>query len=58
VGAQVKSGPSWFEPEATDDDGNVTGWWFDEDQAHWDAWLTHSIPHVIVLQDLDTKISY
>ena len=58
VGAQVKSGSSYFASPAFDESGELEGWWFSEDQDHWDAWLDHSIPHIVVLQDLDTKVSY
>jgi Domain of unknown function (DUF4365)/HEAT repeats len=59
VGAQVKSGPSYFEAPAYDDEsGHRVGWWFATDQDHFDAWLDHSIPHLIVLQDVETKVSY
>jgi hypothetical protein len=59
VGAQVKSGPSYFEAPAYDDEsGHRVGWWFANDQDHFDAWLDHSIPHLIVLQEVETKVSY
>jgi hypothetical protein len=59
VGAQVKSGPSYFKAPAYDDESeHQVGWWFADDQDHFDAWLDHSIPHLIVLQDLQTKVSY
>jgi hypothetical protein len=58
LGVQVKSGPSYFDSPIYLDSGELRGWWFDADQDHWDAWLNHSIPHLIVLQDLDTKVSY
>ncbi len=58
VGAQVKSGPSWFRSVERNKDGDVVGWWFPADQEHWDAWLSHMIPHLIVLQDLESRISY
>jgi hypothetical protein len=59
VGAQVKSGPSYFEAPVYDDEsGHRVGWWFANDQDHFDAWLDHSIPHLIVLQDVETKVSY
>jgi hypothetical protein len=59
VGAQVKSGPSYFEAPAYDEEsGHRVGWWFANDQDHFDAWLDHSIPHIIVLQDVETKVSY
>lgn len=61
VGAQVKSGPSWFrkKKQKRDQSGVVLGWWFtDKDREHVDAWLAHSLPHVIVLHNLDTQVSY
>lgn len=59
VGAQVKSGSSWFREPARDDAGEVIGWWFrDDDREHVDYWLTHTLPHLIVLHDLDTGTSY
>lgn len=50
VGAQVKSGPSWFNEPVTDESGAVTGWWFRSDAAHIDAWLAHRNPHLVVLK--------
>jgi hypothetical protein len=58
VGAQVKSGSSYFRSPAYDESGTLIGWWFPSDQDHFDAWLSHSIPHVIVLQSLETRVSY
>ena len=58
VGVQVKSGPTQFRYAEHDTDGEPTGWWFREDQEHWDAWLGHTIPHLIVLQDIDSRTSY
>lgn len=58
VGAQVKSGPSFFESKARDDSGAEIGWWFSSDQGHFDAWLDHTVPHLIILQDLDSNQSY
>lgn len=59
VGAQVKSGRSWFSKEHHNESGAVDGWWFrDADGEHMDAWLTHGLPHLVVLHDLDTQISY
>ncbi|MEW2477512.1 DUF4365 domain-containing protein [Micromonospora gifhornensis] len=59
VGAQVKAGPTFFREEARDEDGNVTGWWFRESKRdHFDAWLSHQLPHIIVLRNLDTRTSY
>jgi hypothetical protein len=59
VGAQVKSGPTAFEEPKRDAAGEIEGWWFrDSDRRHIDAWLRHSVPHLIVLHDLDTRTSY
>jgi hypothetical protein len=59
VGAQVKAGPTFFEEEARGDDGNVTGWWFRESRRdHFDAWLTHQLPHLIVLHNIEARTSY
>lgn len=59
VGAQVKSGPSWFKKKHHDESGAVDGWWFrDDDGEHMDAWLTHGLPHLVVLHDLETQTSY
>ena len=59
VGAQVKAGPTFFKEEVRDQDGNVTGWWFRESRTeHFDAWLNHQLPHIIVLHDLYTRVSY
>lgn len=58
IGVQVKAGPSYFH-EAASADGEPCGWWFrDSDRRHVDYWLSHSIPHLIVLHDLDSRISY
>ena len=58
VGAQVKAGPSYFgEPSVID--GMVEGWWYYEpDVDHFDDWVTHGLPHLLVLHDLDTRVSY
>jgi hypothetical protein len=59
VGVQVKTGDSYFEQVARDAAGSVRGWWFrDDDHSHIDAWLAHGLPHLIVLHDLNTRISY
>ena len=58
VGAQVKTGPSWFDPPEKVD-GEIVGWWFYEgDKRHFDDWAAHSIPHLIVLHDLSSSVSY
>jgi hypothetical protein len=58
VGVQVKSGDSYFDRPASQA-GQVIGWWFrDDDRSHVDAWLAHGLPHLIVLHDLGTRVSY
>jgi transposase len=59
VGVQVKGGPSWFESSEFDDAGKLVGWWYYERGVeHFDDWVTHSLPHMVVLHDLDARISY
>ncbi|WP_162245407.1 MULTISPECIES: DUF4365 domain-containing protein [unclassified Rhodococcus (in: high G+C Gram-positive bacteria)] len=55
LGVQVKSGITQFYSTARNDDGAVDGWWFREsDGDHFDYWLNHQVPHIIVLHDPDT----
>jgi hypothetical protein len=66
VGVQVKTGEitgarrsRYFREEVRDPDGAVSGWWFrDDDRSHIDAWLSHGLPHLIVLHDLTSRTSY
>lgn len=59
VGAQVKSGASYFGRAVRGSDGTVSGWWYYEsDIGHFDDWVTHGLPHLLVLHDLDTSTSY
>lgn len=59
VGAQVKGGHSWFQQPAIDDDGNTRGWWFYEPSVdHFDDWVTHGLPHLVVLHDFVRRESY
>lgn len=58
VGVQVKGGPSYF-TERCHDNGTLTGWWYTEPDAdHFDDWVQHGLPHILVLQDIDTRVSY
>ncbi|HEX2240380.1 MAG TPA: DUF4365 domain-containing protein, partial [Actinomycetota bacterium] len=58
VTAQVKSGPSFFDRPAREN-GQVTGWWFGEsDDGHLKRWLTQPFPHLVVIHDVETRISY
>lgn len=59
IGAQVKTGDSYFSEAGRDDSGEITGWWFrDDDREHIDSWLAHSLPHLIVLHDEEAGKSY
>ncbi|HUZ55166.1 MAG TPA: DUF4365 domain-containing protein [Streptosporangiaceae bacterium] len=66
VGVQVKTGETTgaegtrtFREAVRDPGGDVTGWWFrDDDRSHVDAWLSHGLPHLIVLHDLTSRTSY
>ncbi|MCP4308719.1 MAG: DUF4365 domain-containing protein [bacterium] len=59
VGVQVKAGESWFSATKRDDHGRIIGWWYYEpDAEHFDDWVTHGLPHLIVLHDLDANTSY
>lgn len=59
VGVQVKAGASWFSQAERDDCDRTTGWWYYEpDAEHFDDWVTHGLPHLIVLHDLDSNVSY
>ena len=59
VGAQVKAGPTAFSEPKQGDDGDIEGWWYrDSDGKHIEAWLEHSLPHLIVLRNMDERVSY
>ena len=62
VGIQVKTGEEsgrYFREHVQDRNGRVCGWWFrDTDRRHIDAWLSHALPHLIVLHDLSSRMSY
>lgn len=59
VGAQVKAGSSWFSEEERGESGQLEGWWYYEPETdHFDAWVTHGLPHLLVLHDLDANVSY
>jgi len=58
VGVQVKTGSTYFRHPRRRNKV-VTGWWFrDDDRSHVDAWLSHALPHLIVLHDLANDVSY
>ncbi len=59
VGVQVKAGASWFEDEVRDEQGRLSGWWYYEpDKSHFEDWVTHGLPHLLVFHDLDQNVSY
>ena len=58
MGAQVKTGPSYFKSPQKDAEGTITGWWFaEDDREHFDYWLHHALPHVVILRDQDRNLS-
>jgi Domain of unknown function (DUF4365) len=58
IGAQAKGGASWFKKPANEG-GKLLGWWFSEPNAsHFDDWILHQLPHLVVLHDLETNTSY
>jgi hypothetical protein len=58
IGAQVKTGSSYFN-ESLYEASELKGWWFrDDDRAHVDAWASHGLPHLLILHDLDANKSY
>ncbi|MGX7829652.1 DUF4365 domain-containing protein [Actinokineospora sp. 24-640] len=58
LGAQARpASHSFSRPKR--DAGEVVGWWFtDEDDEHSEYWLTHSLPHLLVMHDEHTERSY
>ncbi|MHA7245140.1 DUF4365 domain-containing protein [Paeniglutamicibacter antarcticus] len=60
VGAQVKTGASYFKSAKTDEgSGEVVGWWYtEEDDSHFDYWSEHTTPHILVLRDTKSKTSH
>lgn len=65
VGAQVKtsetrSATSKYFKEPKREHGKVVGWWYRESlpEDHFDYWIKHSIPHIVVLHDLKSGRSY
>lgn len=58
VGAQVKGGPSYFgRPQG--DEVSLKGWWYAEStKDHFDYWTGHALPHLLILHDDTTDVSY
>ena len=58
IGVQVKGGPSWFAEHVSDDNDEITGWWHRNDSEHFDYWIKHQLPHLVVLYDIDGRVGY
>ena len=66
VGAQVKTSETksattkYFKEPKRDVRGKIIGWWYRESlrDDHFDYWIKHSIPHILVLHDLKSGKSY
>lgn len=59
VGTQVKAGPHYFKDEKRAKRGPVPGWWYYESDArHFDDWVVHSLPHLLVLHNPEDGKSY
>lgn len=58
LGVQVRSGTSHFGSPVRDDSGETIGWWCSDSRDHFDYWSTHALPHLIVLRDLEKRVSY
>ncbi|MFJ9988047.1 DUF4365 domain-containing protein [Streptomyces globisporus] len=59
MAAQVKSGTSYFNAPTSDDQGACTGWWYAESDArHFEDWVQHAMPHLLVMHDDATRTSY
>ena len=57
LGVQVKTGPAYF--RRRDEVNGEAGWWYRESEPdHFDDWLDHTTPHVLVLHNLETHVSY
>ena len=59
VGAQVKAGDSYFKKPAFDESKKIVGWWYYEaDTNHFDAWVKHGLPHLLILHNIEKSVSY
>ena len=57
VGVQVKAGESYFRRRSSENE--PAGWWYYEPNTdHFDDWVTHCLPHLLVLHDVETRTSY
>ncbi len=58
LGAQVKTGSSYFSEPKHNADGELVGWWYRDKTKHADYWCDHSVPHILILHDVATRNSY
>ncbi|RZO83766.1 MAG: DUF4365 domain-containing protein [Oceanococcus sp.] len=48
-----------FKNPVRNDSGCATGWWcYEAGDDHFDDWVMHGLPHILVLHDLVKSISY
>lgn len=52
IAAQIKAGPSYLSR------GNETEFWYYVSDRHRDLWINHSLPVVLVLCDVDSRVCY
>jgi hypothetical protein len=58
VGAQIKTGESYFREQKIEN-GCEIGWWYREsDDAHFDYWCDHAVPHFLILHSPESRTSY
>ena len=56
VGVQVKSGKLSFTEAKRGDNDEIVGWWHrDRDKRHFDYWVMHGMPILLVLHALTTS---
>jgi hypothetical protein len=56
---ESEDGESYFSSPEKDADGNIVGWWYAEpDATHFNDWVQHSSPHILVLTDAADERSY
>ena len=59
IGVQVKTGQYWFRRKQRTPDGELEGWWYYEpNNKHFDHWVSHGVPHLVVLCNLDERVAY
>ncbi|MHA7133780.1 DUF4365 domain-containing protein [Oerskovia turbata] len=56
LGVQVKNGVSTFK-SLGDVDGR-RGWWFRDSREHFEYWVRHAVPHVVVLRNPEIGRAY